>query len=161
MVIPQWTAPPWYTLLAKIILGKPLLLPQGEKIIYRPFNRDKRHPFGKNLNMMWCRLLGRPSKIKEFHSRLMHEFILSSWRHGTHKKISNLLEQMPRLYLRTICQTLSVKKDLDFLLKLYEQGLGDSGINAARCALSSLITLEGNMTIWKHLLVHRFIKVVF
>ena len=73
---------------------------------------------------------------------------------------------MTKLYLRTICQSVKpfhqhVNKDLDFLLKLYEQGLDDSGINTAKCALFSLITLEGNMTIGKHLLVQRFIKGVF
>ena len=56
---------------------------------------------------------------------------------------------------------LPVNKVLDFLLKLYEQDLGDSGINTARCALSLLITLEGSMKIGKHLLIHRFIKGVF
>ena len=83
MVVPQWTAQPWYSLLARILVEKPLLLTPRNKILYLPFNQDKCHPFGKKLKLMSCRLSGRPSKIKEFHSQLKHEFILSFWRHGT------------------------------------------------------------------------------
>ena len=58
---------------------------------------------------------------------------------------------------------LSVNKVLDFLSGLYNQGLGYSGSNTARCALSSLVTLEnmGNMTIGQHPLVQRLVKGVF
>ena len=76
-------AQPWYSLLARILVEKPLLLTPRNKILYLPFNQDKCHPFGKKLKLMSCRLSGRPSKIKEFHSQLKHEFILSFWRHGT------------------------------------------------------------------------------
>ena len=85
IVVSQWIAQSWYSLLARILIEKPLLLPQRDSILYLPFNQAKRHPFGKNLKLMSCLLLGRPSKIKEFHSQLMHEFILSSWRHVTQK----------------------------------------------------------------------------
>ena len=57
----------------------------------------------------------------------------------------------------------SVNKVLDFLSGLCNQGLGYSGINTARYALSSPATLEnmGNMTIGKHPLVQRQVKSVF
>ena len=83
MVVPQWTAQPWYSLLARILVEKPLLLTPRDKILYLPFNQDKCHPFGKKLKLMSCRLLGRSSKIKKFHRQLMHECIFSFWRHGT------------------------------------------------------------------------------
>ena len=142
MVVPQWT----------------LLLPQRDSILYLPFNWDKRHPFGKNLKLISCRFirsaLQNQAVSQSAHART-HPQLLETW---NPEKFSNLLEQMARLYLRTICQSVKpfhppVNKDLDFLLKLYEQGLGGSGINTARCALPSLITLEGNTTIEKHLLV--------
>ena len=166
IVVSQWIAQSWYSLLARILIEKPLLLPQRDNILYLPFNRDKRHPFGKNLKLMSCRFimsaLQNQVVSQSAHARI-HPHLLEPW---NPEKISNLLEQMARLYLRTICQSvkpfhLPVNKDLDFLLKLYEQDLGGPGINTARCALSSLITLEGNMTIGKHLLVQRFIKGVF
>ena len=54
-----------------------------------------------------------------------------------------------------------MSKVLDFLTELYDQGLGYSGINTARCALSSLIVMEGNMTIGKHPLVQRLVRGVY
>ncbi len=54
-----------------------------------------------------------------------------------------------------------MNKVLDFLTELYDQGLGYSGINTARCALSSLIVMEGNMTIGKHPLVQRLVRGVY
>ena len=120
----------------------------------------------KNLKLMSCRFIRSALQnqgVSQSACARIHPQLLEPW---NPEKISNLLEQMARLYLRTICQSVKpfhppVNKDLDFLLKFYEQGLGGSGINTARCALSSLITLEGNMTIGKHLLVQRFIKGVF
>jgi hypothetical protein len=50
---------------------------------------------------------------------------------------------------------------MDFLQELYEKGLGYSCINTARSAPSSIIVLEGDITVGTHPLVQRFIKRVF
>lgn len=49
---------------------------------------------------------------------------------------------------------------LDFLVQLYEEGLGYSSLNTARCALSTFI-VSGSSTIGAHPLVVRFLKGVF
>ena len=56
LVVPQWTAQPWYSLLTRLLVDKPLLLPQRENILYLPFDPKKRHPLGKKLKLMACRL---------------------------------------------------------------------------------------------------------
>ena len=49
-----------------------------------------------------------------------------------------------------------VKDVLEFLQELYERGLRYSFLNTARSALSSIIVLDGNVTVGNHLLVQRF-----
>ena len=55
----------------------------------------------------------------------------------------------------------SVSHGLKFLTMLYHSGLGYSGINTARSALSSVIILKDGITFGKHPLVCRFMKGVF
>lgn len=50
---------------------------------------------------------------------------------------------------------------LDFLVELYDNGLGYSGINTARSALSSCVTVPDCESAGKHPLVKRFVKAVF
>lgn len=54
-----------------------------------------------------------------------------------------------------------VKDVLEFLQELYERGLRYSCLNTARSALSSIIVLDGNVTVGNHPLVQRFLKGVF
>ena len=163
MVVPQWTAQPWYWLLARILREIPLLLITESQHSSPTIKRDKLHLFGKNLKVMSCRLSGRPSKIKEFHSQLMDELILSSWRHRTHKNISNILGQMVRLYLRTICQYLSsaCEQVPGFPPEIVWTRLGWLWYQHCKVCLVLTYNSGVNMEIGKHLLVHRFIKWVF
>ena len=44
---------------------------------------------------------------------------------------------------------------------LLDSGLGYSGLNTARCALSTFTVLEGNISIGSHPLVKRFLKAAY
>ena len=96
-------------------------------------------------------------------SQSAQKLILSSWRDGTRKQYRTFWKKWKNFAgeqsVNPLCPP--VNKVLDFLTELYEQGLGYSGINTARCALSSLIVMEGNTTIGKHPLVQRLVRGVY
>ena len=54
-----------------------------------------------------------------------------------------------------------VENGIDVLASLYKDGLGYSAINTTRSALSSVLTLPGNVTFGNHPLVTRFPKGIF
>lgn len=55
----------------------------------------------------------------------------------------------------------TIDEVLQFLTKLYEDGLGYSAINTARSALSAVVILPDNKTVGCHPLVIRFLKGIF
>ena len=91
------------------------------------------------------------------------EIMLKSWREGTQKQY--------RVYLQkwiSFCRgrhtdpvQLTVAAAVDFLTELLDSGLGYSGLNTARCALSTFTVLEGNISIGSHPLVKRFLKAAY
>ena len=50
---------------------------------------------------------------------------------------------------------------LKFLVELFEQGLGYSGLNTAKSAVSSVVHVLNNVQLGEHVLIRRFIKGVF
>ena len=157
-------AQPWYSPLARMLVDRPLLLPHRENTLYLPFDPDKRHPLASKLRLMACRLKWLSLENRGV-SKSAQELILNSWRDSTQKKYRPYWRKWQKFACEQSIDPFcpSVNKVLDFLSGLYNQGLGYSGINTARCALSSLVTLEnmGNMTIGKHPLVQRLVKGVF
>jgi hypothetical protein len=97
-------------------------------------------------------------------SQSAQELILNSWRQGTQKQYQTYWNKWQNFSCEQSIDPVhpSVNYVLDFLSKLYKNGLGYSGINTAKCALSALITIEGNITVGNHRLGQRFvIKGVF
>ena len=96
-------------------------------------------------------------------SERAQEVILQSWREGTQKQYRTYLQKWTTFCSRRGSDTIqsSISEVLDFLTELFDGGLGYSGLNTARCALSSVILLDGNKTVGSHPLVNRFLKVVF
>ena len=90
------------------------------------------------------------------------EVILNSWRSSTQKQYNIYLEKWPRFTTKRTTDPLqlSLKLILDFFQELYENGLGYSGMNTARSALSSIIMLEGH-PVGTHPSVQRYLKGVF
>ena len=96
-------------------------------------------------------------------SERAQEIILQSWREGTQKQYRTYLQKWTKFCSRRGVNTIqpSISEVLDFLTELFNGGLGYSGLNTARCALSSVIHLDGNKTVGSHPLVNRFLKAVF
>jgi len=96
-------------------------------------------------------------------STVAKDIIMASWRSGTGKQYHSYLGRWEKFCAQKAIpeEDASVEHGIDFLASLYEEGLGYSSINTARSALSSVLTLPGNVTFGNHPLVSRFLKGVF
>ena len=112
---------------------------------------------------MGCLLSGNPWQTKAFQTELKKSCLT----HG-----DQVRKKQYEVYLRkwnlfasrgsVDPVQLSVSKVLEFLIELYDCGLGYSALNTARCALSTTISLlDGTMTIGSLPLIQRFIKAAF
>ena len=88
---------------------------------------------------------------------------MASWRSGTGKQYHSYLERWEKFCSQNaiVENEASVENGIEFLASLYKDGLGYSAINTARSALSSALTIPGNVTFGNHPLVARFLKGVF
>ena len=87
----------------------------------------------------------------------------ASWRPRTRKQYSSYLAKW-ELYcgkrdINPFCP--SVTEGINFLGELFNQGIGYSGLNTARSALSTIVVLSNNASFGTHPLVCRFMKGVF
>lgn len=92
------------------------------------------------------------------------EILMQSWRHGTKKQYRVYLQKWDFFAGRRDINPIqaTVNHLLDFLTELHQDGLGYSGINTARSALSAAVTVEGwSGEAGKHPLVRRLVKAVF
>lgn len=87
----------------------------------------------------------------------------ASWRTGTRKQYETTLSKW-KLY----CSTRqinpfspAIEEGINFLGELYDHGIGYSGLNTARSALSSIIILPNNLSFGNHPSVCRFLKGVY
>ena len=91
------------------------------------------------------------------------EIILKSWREGTQKQYKVYLQKWISFCGRQHTDPLqpAVTTVIDFLTERFESGLGYSVMNTARCALSTFIVLERNISVGSHPLVKRFLKATY
>ena len=110
-----------------------------------------------------CLSLIRQSLVSKGISSQPQGTILNSWRSGTKKQYKVYLDKWQLYAIQWDVDPLhpTLNHALNFLQELYEKGLGYGCINTARSALSSLIILDGSMTVGMHPLVQRFVKGVF
>lgn len=89
--------------------------------------------------------------------------IMASWRQSTQKQYAGHLQKWQRFCCRRNIDIFSpsVAEVLDFLTELFESSCSYSTLNTARSALSTIITLPGNISIGNHPLVTRFLKGAF
>ena len=96
-------------------------------------------------------------------SLVAKDIIMASWRSGTGEQYQSYLGQWDKFCAQKAIleEESTVEQGIEFLASLYEDGLGYSAINTARSALSSVLTLPGNVTFGNRPLVSRFLKGVF
>ena len=91
------------------------------------------------------------------------EILMCSWRKSTRQQYKGYLELWTRFCLKNGFQPCApqINEVIDYLLSLFKSGLGYSGINTARSALSSVLSLHDGVSLGSHPLVIRFMKGVF
>ena len=91
------------------------------------------------------------------------DIILQSWRQGTHKQYASYIKRWISFCGRQQidCVSPTIPQALDFLVELFEGGIGYSGINTARSALSCIVKPENGITFGSHPTVTRFLKGIF
>lgn len=161
LIVPNWQTQPWYPTLIRLLIYQPLLLPTCQSNVHLPFNQKQQHPLEKKLIDGLSHI--RQSLTSKGISSQAQATILLSWRSGTQKQYKVFLDKWQLYANQWDVDPLhpTLNQVLNFLQELYQQGLSYSSINTARSALSSFITLEGNMTVGMHPLVQRYVKGVF
>ena len=114
----------------------------------------------KKMVLIVCRLSGNPETLG--FSQKATSIILQSWRKTTTKQYSSYIKRWT-----TYCHqkqidpfSASIPQALDFLVELFETGVGYSGINTARSALSGVLK-PVNGTTFEAQSVKRFLKGVY
>ena len=96
-------------------------------------------------------------------SEQAQEILLQSWRKGTQKQYETCLQKWLSFCGERHSDPLqpTIDQVIDFLTHLFISGIGYSAMNTARCALSTFVILEGNISVGSHPLVKRFLKAVY
>ncbi len=89
--------------------------------------------------------------------------LMASWRTGTTKQYKTYLTKW-EFYCKANGLDVfkpGLEQAVDFLSYLFQEGLGYSGVNTARSALSTILALQDGFKFGEHPLVCRFMKGVF
>ena len=105
----------------------------------------------------------RESLAAQGISQKARDIILQSWRQGTQKQYSSYIKRWISFFHRQQidCVSPTISQALDFLVELYESGIGYSGINTARSSLSCVVKPINGISLGSHPTVTRFLKGVF
>ena len=162
MVVPIWPTQSWYPKLLHMLVDVPRVLPSQQTAIQMPGMKQEVHPLAKKRVLIVCRLSGSPMRHRDFLKRqpllsysLGGKVPLSSTpltsKDGLHIVVKNRLIQFLPLFPQA----------LDFLVELFETGVGYSGINTAKSALSSVLKPVNGITFGTQEIVKRFLKGVY
>lgn len=96
-------------------------------------------------------------------SKPVVDIILHSWRDSTKKQYWTYIQRWMRFCTEKHADPMSssINLILDFLATLFNSGIGYSGINTARSALSSFLMLNGQVSVGNNTLVKRFMRGIF
>ena len=110
-----------------------------------------------------CLQIVRQSYETQAFSPKATSIILQSWRKGTTKQYSSYIKRWTTYCRQKQIDPVSatVPQALDFLVELFETGIGYSGINTARSALSSVSKPVNGITFGAQESVKRFLKGVY
>ena len=162
MIVPMWPTQSWYPKLLRMLVAAPRVLPQQRTALQMPGMPQEVHPLFRKMVLIACRLPGSPMRHKEFLKRqppssyspggkeLQSSIHLTS-KDGLHIVIKKQIDPV----------SATVPQALDFLVELFESGIGYSGINNARSALSSVLKPVDGMTFGAQESVKRFLKGVY
>ena len=65
-IVPDWPYQPWYSLLKKILIKEPLIIPPSINQLYLPNQPEVIHPLHKQLQLLACLVSGKCLKQKDY-----------------------------------------------------------------------------------------------
>ena len=66
LIVPDWPYQPWYSLLKKILIKEPLIIPPSINQLYLPNQPEVIHPLHKQLQLLACLVSGKCLKHKDY-----------------------------------------------------------------------------------------------
>lgn len=160
LVAPVFHTQPWFPTLLRMICHQPFLLPKPESCLSLPKDNQKRHPLTK-MRLGCFKISGTPSLVREYQKTLP---TLSSHHGGSPPKTILVVNTKTDVFCdREKANKFdpSIKEVLKFLSELFSVKIGYSGINTAKSAISSLVSVISNKDIGSQVLVKRFMKGIF
>ena len=162
LVAPHWPTQSWFPKLTRTLGAVPSATSQSSQhctpaLQFRKGTsiEGKTATDGMSLIRESLRNKGIPERAQEL--------ILQSWREGAQKQYRTYLQKRTTFSSGRDIDPIqpTISEVIDFLTELFDSGLGYSGLNTARCALSSVIHLNDNRTVGSHPLVNHFLKAAF
>ena len=91
------------------------------------------------------------------------DILMASWRSGTTKQYQTYLGKWQDFCNKHELDTIEpgIENAIEFLVSLYNSGLGYSAMNTARSALSTVLVLQSGIKFGEHPLVCRYMKGIF
>lgn len=91
------------------------------------------------------------------------EIILASWRVGTQKQYVTYIKKWISFCSKRQINSIqaNINDVLEFLTELFENGIGYSAMNTARCALSAIGLVKDGFAIGAHPVIIRYMKGIF
>ena len=65
MIIPKWPTQTWFSLLLRLLVADPIILPQMPNLLIQP-NSEVKHPLNNKLFFLACRLSGNRTQVQEY-----------------------------------------------------------------------------------------------
>ena len=138
-------------------------VPQHQTVLQMPGVEQEIRLLIKKMVVIVCRLSSSPMIHMQGLSQKATSIILQSWRKGTTKQYSFYIKRWTKYCHQKQIGPVSATfpQPLDFLAELFESGIGYSGINTARSALSSVLKPVDGITFGAQESVKRFLKGVY
>lgn len=90
VIVPFWKTQCWFPKLGKLLIDTPLLLPKSRHTLIHPLNEELTHPLQHKLQLVACKLSGKPWKNEVFLQKQQE----SIWNPG---------EKVPKSNMNVMC----------------------------------------------------------
>ena len=157
MIVPMWPTQSWYPKLLHMLVDVPRILPSHQTSLQTPGMKQGFHPLAKKLVLIVCRLSGSPTRYRDFLKRQP----LLSYNLGGKTHTSSYIKRWTIRQKQIDPVSATVPEALDFLMEIYETGVGCSGLNTSRSALSTVLKTGNELTFGAQQSVKRFLKGVY
>ena len=90
-IIPLWPTQPWFSLMLRLPIEIPVILPQRMDLLYLPHHSPRKyHPLLSKLRLIVCKLSGMPSASSRFLNMLPRQLLVA----GDHLRGNSISQQL-------------------------------------------------------------------